>query len=74
MDYNPIAYKVGELMKDDLIDHLLNEISKDIALEIVESFPEEMKKREELYMLNKAVKRLKMKLQEYTNYYEIQEN
>lgn len=67
-------YKICMLREDGLLEQLLNEINHDIALEIVETSPTETSKREELYMLTKAVKRLNEKLQEYENNHNFQEN
>ena len=54
---------------------LLAEIKKDIALNIVQTAFDQKEKREELYMLTKAIDGLQVKLQEYVNSYErIQEN
>ena len=64
---------IGKLMQEGVIERLLVEISNNIALEIVESSPSESSKREELYMLSQALKRLEDKLQEYANIYDSQE-
>lgn len=66
-------YKVTQLMEDGLLEDLLLEIKNNIALEIVETLPDEMAKREELYMLTKALKRLNEKLQECLNLYDTEE-
>jgi hypothetical protein len=60
-------------MEGGLLEDLLREIHQDIALEIVETLPDEMTKREELYMLTKALKRLNEKLQENLNNYDFEE-
>ena len=60
-------------MEGGLLEDLLKEIHQDIALEIVETLPDEMTKREELYMLTKALKRLNEKLQENLNNYDFEE-
>ena len=65
--------KVKQLMEGGLLEDLLREIHQDIALEIVETLPDEMTKREELYMLTKALKRLNEKLQENLNNYDFEE-
>ena len=65
--------KVKQLMEGGLLEDLLKEIHQDIALEIVETLPDEMTKREELYMLTKALKRLNEKLQENLNNYDFEE-
>ena len=64
--------RLAQLMEGGLLESLLQEITNDLALEIVETFPEETEKREDLYMLNKALKRLNEKLQEYVNNYNSQ--
>lgn len=66
------VFKLGLLMEGGLLEDLLNEITNELALEIVETIPEETSKREDLYMLNKALKRLNEKLQEYVNKYNSQ--
>lgn len=73
MTKEQLAYKLTQLQEDGLMDLLFKELTNDIALEIVET--EEMSKREELYQLTKAIKRLNVKLQDYANIYnEISEN
>ena len=64
---------IAKLLEEGVLQRLLADISENIALEIVESFPNETNKREELYMLNQALKRLNDKLQEYANIYNSQE-
>lgn len=66
------VFKIGLLMEGGLLGDLLSEITNELALEIVETSPEETTKREDLYMLNKALKRLNEKLQEYVNNYNSQ--
>ena len=72
MNEKQIASKVNQLLSGGLMDLLSDKIINDIALEIVNS--SEMSKREELYLLTKAVKRLNEKLQEYANIYNTTEN
>ncbi len=74
MDKAQVFYKINTLREDGLLENILNEIITNIALEIVETPTHEMDKRQELYMLTKAVKRLDEKLQEYQNNYNFQEN
>jgi len=72
MNEKQLASKVNQLLSGGLMDLLSDKIINDIALEIVNS--SEMSKREELYLLTKAVKRLNEKLQEYANIYNTTEN
>ena len=72
VEKNEAVNKLGLLMQGGLLEALLGEITNELALEIVETFPEETDKREDLYMLNKALKRLNEKLQEYVNNYNSQ--
>lgn len=72
IEKNDAVFKLGLLMEGGLLTALLSEIKNELALEIVETFPEETIKREDLYMLNKALKRLDEKLQEYVNNYNSQ--
>lgn len=67
MTKEQIAYKLNQLQEDGLLDLLLQQLTNDIALEIVET--DEMTKREELYQLTKAIKGLNGKLQDYANKY-----
>lgn len=65
MTEEQIAYKVTQLKRDGLLDLLLENVTKDIALEMVREH--DVDKRNELYQLAQAIKRLNVKLQEYTN-------
>lgn len=67
--------KVKQLMEGDTLPSVLEKIKIDIALSIVQTPFDAKDKREELYMLTKAIDALKVKLQEYVNEYDkIQEN
>lgn len=69
MDKKQLANKLHTLVEGEVLDLLLDEITKDIALEIVNTTLQQNDKREELYLLCEAVKKLKGKLQEYDNTY-----
>ncbi|QDH46595.1 hypothetical protein LAh9_5 [Aeromonas phage LAh_9] len=63
-----IIYKVKQLMEgEDSLSFILDEIKKDIALDIIRTDFKEKERREELYMLTKAIEELTKKLQEYVN-------
>lgn len=67
--------KLKGLMEGDDLSNLLHELKNDIALSIVQTSFDQKEKREELYMLTKAIDGLQVKLQEYVNEYDkIQEN
>jgi len=70
MNQRNLIYKVKLLMEGGEISTLLNEVKKDIALEIISTQYKEKERREELYMLTKAVDAFTMKLQEYVNKFE----
>ena len=62
-------------MEGDDLSNLLQELKNDIALSIVQTSFDQKEKREELYMLTKAIDGLQVKLQEYVNEYDkIQES
>lgn len=67
IDNRNLIYKVKFLMEGGDLPTLLNEIRNDIALEIISTQYKEKERREELYMLTKAVDAFTMKLQEYVN-------
>jgi len=73
MNQRNLIYKVKLLMEGGEISTFLNEVKNDIALEIISTQYKEKERREELYMLTKAVDAFTMKLQEYVNKFE-QEN
>ena len=52
---------------EDSLSFILTEIKKDIALDIIRTDFKDKERREELYMLTKAVDELTRKLQEYVN-------
>lgn len=63
-----IIYKVKQLMEgEDSLSFILDEIKKDIALDIIRTDFKDKERREELYMLTKAIEELTKKLQEYVN-------
>ena len=62
--------KLKGLMEGDDLSNLLHEIKNDIALSIVQTTFDQKEKREELYMLTKAIDGLQVKLQEYVNEYD----
>ena len=67
--------KLNGLMEGDDLSNLLQELKNDIALSIVQTSFDQKEKREELYMLTKAIDGLQVKLQEYVNEYDkIQES
>ena len=67
-DMKYIIHKVKQLMEgDDSLSFILTEIKKDIALDIIRTDFKDKERREELYMLTKAVDELTRKLQEYVN-------
>lgn len=67
-DMKYIIHKVKQLMEgDDSLSFILTEIKKDIALDIIRTDFKDKERREELYMLTKAVNELTRKLQEYVN-------
>lgn len=70
MNQRNLIYKVKLLMEGGEIPTLLNEVKNDIALEIISTQYKEKERREELYMLTKAVDAFTMKLQEYVNKFE----
>jgi len=70
MNQRNLIYKVKLLMEGGEISTLLNEVKNDIALEIISTQYKEKERREELYMLTKAVDAFTMKLQEYVNKFE----
>ncbi|MGL5567269.1 MAG: hypothetical protein ACRDC4_16220 [Plesiomonas sp.] len=69
MNLNKLALKerVYALMEGDTLHLAINEIKQQIALDIVHTNFDQTTKREELYMLTKALDALQMKLQEYVN-------
>ncbi|AEK81921.1 hypothetical protein [Salmonella phage 7-11] len=70
-----LVYKLKNLMEGGDLSILLQSIKHDIALSIVQTAFDEKVKREELYMLTKAIDGLQVKLQEYVNEYDkIQES
>lgn len=67
--------RIKNLTAGDDLPSLFEEIKNDIALSIVRTSLDQKDKREELYMLTKAIDVLQVKLQEYVNEYDkIQEN
>lgn len=62
--------KLKGLMEGDDLSNLLHELKNDIALSIVQTSFDQKEKREELYMLTKAIDGLQVKLQEYVNEYD----
>lgn len=64
---------IASLVRDHLLDRVLEEVIEDIALEIVGTEDDQQGYREHLYLLTKAIKETKGKLQEYTNDIEFQE-
>lgn len=67
-DMKYIIHKVKQLMEgEDSLSFILTEIKKDIALDIIRTDFKDKERREELYMLTKAVDELTRKLQEYVN-------
>jgi len=58
---------VKGLIQGEVTPFILDEIKQDIALEILRTDINDSEKREECYMLCKAIERLEMKLQEYVN-------
>lgn len=70
---NQVIYKVKQLMEgEQSLSFILEEIKKDIALDIIRTDFTDKERREELYMLTKAVDELSRKLQEYVN--KVEEN
>ena len=70
-----LIYKLKNLMEGGDLSILLQSIKHDIALSIVQTSFDQKEKREELYMLTKAIDGLQVKLQEYVNEYDkIQES
>lgn len=66
---------VKSLMEGGHLPLLLDEMKHDIALKIIQTNFEQNVKREELFMLTKAIDALNVKLQECVNEYDIiQEN
>lgn len=67
--------KVKLLMEGGTLSLLLEDLKEKTALSIVHTTFDQKDKREELYMLTKAIDGLQVKLQEYVNTYDkIQEN
>jgi uncharacterized protein YpiB (UPF0302 family) len=58
---------LSQLMQDDLLERVLDTITKETALGIIDTSPDEREKREDLYQLTKAIEALKGKLQECVN-------
>ena len=72
-DIKHIIYKVKQLMEgDDGLPYILDQVKQDIALDIIRTDFNDKERREELYMLTKAVDELTRKLQEYVN--KVEEN
>lgn len=70
---NQVIYKIKQLMEgEQSLSFILEEIKKDIALDIIRTDFTDKERREELYMLTKAVDELSRKLQEYVN--KVEEN
>ena len=69
MNLNKLALKerVHALMEGDLLSSAIFEIKQQIALDIVHTNFDQTTRREELYMLTKALDAVQMKLQEYVN-------
>lgn len=66
---------VKPLMLGETLPFLLDDLKNDIALKIIHTNFDQKDKREELFMLTKAIDALKVKLQECVNEYDlIQEN
>lgn len=61
--------QVRSIAEGDILPQLLDEIKQEYALSIVRTSIDQKDKREELYMLTKAIDALKAKLQEYVNEY-----
>jgi hypothetical protein len=58
---------LSQMMQDDLLGKVLDTITEETALGIIDTSPDEREKREELYQLTKAIEALKGKLQECVN-------
>lgn len=72
-DIKHIIYKVKQLMEgEDGLPYILNQVKQDIALDIIQTDFNDRERREELYMLTKAIDALTRKLQEYVN--KVEEN
>lgn len=61
---------VKYVMEGDKLSFLLDELKNDTALKIIHTSFEQNGKREELFMLTKAIDALKVKLQECVNEYD----
>ena len=58
---------LSQMMQDGLLEKVLNTITEETALGIIDTSQNEHEKREELYQLTKAIEALKGKLQECVN-------
>jgi hypothetical protein len=65
---------INSLVQDHLLDKILDEAIADIALDIVNTEIEEDDIRFNLYLLTKALKEVKGKLQGYVNEFDNQED
>ena len=55
-DIKHIIYKVKQLMEgEDGLPYILNQVKQDIALDIIQTDFNDRERREELYMLTKAI-------------------
>lgn len=61
---------VKSIMEGDNLAFLFNELKNDIALTIIHTNFDQKDKREELFMLTKAIDALNVKLQECVNEYD----
>ena len=64
---------INNLVKNHLLDKVLDEVILDISLEITNTELNDESRRDSLYLLTKALKEVKGKLQEYVNEIEFQE-
>lgn len=69
IDYHleAVREKVAILMEGDDLSFIFEEIKKKIALEIVNTLPEEVDRRNEKYQLVRGIKALEQQLQGYVN-------
>lgn len=64
---------INSLVKNNLLDKILDEVITEISLEITSTELDAVERRDDLYLLTKALKEVKGKLQEYVNEFEFQE-
>lgn len=64
---NEIKYKVKEWMEGDDLSFIFDQIKQRLAMEMANTLPEEVDKRNEKYQLIRGIKALEQQFRSYVN-------